>query len=158
LNIKFLDKSLLITFHPETLDIEGSEYQFKELLKALSNFNDTTLIFTMPNADTGGRNLINMVEEFVNENKNAKAFKSLGQLLYFSCILNMDGVVGNSSSGVIEVPSFKKAICWMRILSKRVCKAYEREACIELLPHLLCRYLGVCEEKMRYDKDEEDCL
>ena len=108
LNIKFLDKSLLITFHPVTLDIESSEFQFKELLKALSNLKDTTLIFTMPNADTGGRKLINMVEEFVIENKNAKAFASLGQLLYFSCILNMDGVVGNSSSGVIEVPSFKK--------------------------------------------------
>ena len=109
LNIKFLDKSLLITFHPVTLDSVSSEFQFKELLKALSNFKDTTLIFTMPNADTGGRKLINMVEEFVIENKNAKAFISLGQLLYFSCISNMDGVVGNSSSGIIEVPSFKKA-------------------------------------------------
>ena len=109
LNIKFLDKSLLITFHPVTLDSVSSEFQFKELLKALSNFKDTTLIFTMPNADTGGRKLINMVEEFVIENKNARAFISLGQLLYFSCISNMDGVVGNSSSGIIEVPSFKKA-------------------------------------------------
>ena len=109
LNIKFLDKSLLITFHPVTLDIESSELQFKELLEALSNFKDTTLIFTMPNADNGGRKLINMVEEFVTENKNARAFISLGQLLYFSCISNMDGVVGNSSSGIIEVPSFKKA-------------------------------------------------
>ena len=109
LNIKFLDKSLLITFHPVTLDIESSELQFKELLEALSNFKDTTLIFTMPNADNGGRKLINMVEEFVIKNKNARAFISLGQLLYFSCISNMDGVVGNSSSGIIEVPSFKKA-------------------------------------------------
>lgn len=109
LNIKFLDKSLLITFHPVTLDIESSELQFKELLEALSNFKDTTLVFTMPNADNGGRKLINMVEEFVIENKNARAFISLGQLLYFSCISKMDGVVGNSSSGIIEVPSFKKA-------------------------------------------------
>ena len=109
LNIKFLDKSLLITFHPVTLDIESSELQFRELLEALSNFKDTTIIFTMPNADNGGRKLINMVEEFVIENKNARAFISLGQLLYFSCISNMDGVVGNSSSGIIEVPSFKKA-------------------------------------------------
>lgn len=109
LNIKFLDKSLLITFHPVTLDIESSELQFKELLEALSNFKDTTLIFTMPNADKGGRKLIKMVKEFVIENKNAKAFISLGQILYFSCISNMDGVVGNSSSGIIEVPSFKKA-------------------------------------------------
>ena len=109
LNIKFLDKSLLITFHPVTLDIESSELQFKELLEALSNLKDTTIIFTMPNADNGGRKLINMVEEFVFENKNARAFISLGQILYFSCISNMDGVVGNSSSGIIEVPSFKKA-------------------------------------------------
>ena len=109
LSVKFLDKSLLITFHPATLDVESSESQFRELLKALSNCKDTTLIFTMPNADTGGRKLISMVEEFVSKNKNAKAFTSLGQLVYFSCIVNMDGVVGNSSSGVIEGPSFKKA-------------------------------------------------
>jgi GDP/UDP-N,N'-diacetylbacillosamine 2-epimerase (hydrolysing) len=109
LDIKFLDKSLLVTFHPVTLDIESSEFQFKELLSALSNLKDTTLIFTMPNADTGGRKLISMVEEFIIENKNAKAFTSLGQLLYFSCIQNTDGVIGNSSSGIIEVPSFQKA-------------------------------------------------
>ena len=108
LGIEFGAKSLLITFHPVTLDAESPEQQMKELLAALSHLHDTTLIFTMPNADTGGHVLIKMIEEFVGQNKNAKVFTSLGQLKYLSCISHIDGVVGNSSSGIIEVPTFKK--------------------------------------------------
>ena len=108
LGIKFGAKSLLITFHPVTLDAESPEHQMKELLAALSHLNDTTLIFTMPNADTGGHVLIRMIEEFVGQNENAKVFTSLGQLKYLACISYVDGVVGNSSSGITEVPTFKK--------------------------------------------------
>ena len=108
LGIKFGAKSLLITFHPVTLDAESPEHQMKELLAALSHLNDTTLIFTIPNADTGGHVLIRMIEEFVGQNENAKVFTSLGQLKYLSCISYVDGVVGNSSSGITEVPTFKK--------------------------------------------------
>ena len=108
LGIEFGAKSLLITFHPVTLDVESSENQMKELLAALSQLSDTTLIFTMPNADTGGHVLIKMIEEFVGQNENAKVFTSLGQLKYLSCISYVDGVVGNSSSGITEVPTFKK--------------------------------------------------
>ena len=108
LGIKFGAKSLLITFHPVTLDAESPEHQMKELLAALSHLNDTTLIFTMPNADTGGHVLIRMIKEFVGQNENAKVFTSLGQLKYLSCISYVDGVVGNSSSGITEVPTFKK--------------------------------------------------
>ena len=108
LGIKLDTKSLLITFHPVTLDSESPEQQMKELLAALSHLHDTTLIFTMPNADTGGRALIDMIEKFVGQNKNAKVFTSLGQLKYLSCISHVDGVVGNSSSGLTEVPTFKK--------------------------------------------------
>ena len=108
LGIKLDTKSLLITFHPVTLDSESPEQQMKELLAALSHLHDTTLIFTMPNADTGGRVLIDMIEKFVGQNKNAKVFTSLGQLKYLSCISHVDGVVGNSSSGLTEVPTFKK--------------------------------------------------
>lgn len=108
LGIEFGAKSLLITFHPVTLDAESPERQMKELLAALSHFNDTTLIFTLPNADTGGHALIKMIEAFVDQNKNAIAFTSLGQLKYLSCIAHVDGVVGNSSSGLTEVPTFKK--------------------------------------------------
>ena len=108
LGIKLDTKSLLITFHPVTLDSESPEQQMKELLAALSHLHDTTLIFTMPNADTGGRVLIDMIEKFAGQNKNAKVFTSLGQLKYLSCISHVDGVVGNSSSGLTEVPTFKK--------------------------------------------------
>lgn len=108
LGIEFGAKSLLITFHPVTLDTESPGNQMKELLAALSHLHDTTLIFTMPNADTGGYALTKMIEEFVSQNENAKMFTSLGQLKYLSCISYVDGVVGNSSSGITEVPTFKK--------------------------------------------------
>ena len=68
----------------------------------------TKLIFTMPNADTEGRELFKMIEEFVKQNhERAKAFTSLGQLRYLSCLQHVDAVIGNSSSGLLEVPSFK---------------------------------------------------
>ena len=62
----------------------------------------------MPNSDPEGKILIQMIEEYVKLHPNAKVFTSLGQLLYLSCIKHFDGVVGNSSSGLIEVPYFKK--------------------------------------------------
>ena len=108
LDIVFLKKSLLITFHPVTLEDETSEAQMKELLSVLSDLSDTTLIFTMPNADTGGLLLIKMIQEFVGSHHNAHSFVSLGQQRYWSCIAQVDGVLGNSSSGLTEVPSFKK--------------------------------------------------
>lgn len=108
LNFKFRQKNLLITFHPATLEAETSTDQMAELLAALAELKDTGLIFTLPNADTGGRALIKMVERFVVQHDNACAYQSLGQLRYLSCIAHVDGVVGNSSSGLLEVPSFKK--------------------------------------------------
>jgi GDP/UDP-N,N'-diacetylbacillosamine 2-epimerase (hydrolysing) len=79
-----------------------------ELLTALAELEDTQLIFTLPNADTDGRVLIELVEKFVVQHANAHAITSLGQLRYLSCIAHVDGVVGNSSSGLTEVPSFRK--------------------------------------------------
>jgi GDP/UDP-N,N'-diacetylbacillosamine 2-epimerase (hydrolysing) len=80
----------------------------RELLAALAELNDTELIFTYPNADTDGRYLIKMIEQFVGQHLNAHAYPSLGQVRYLSCMALVDGVVGNSSSGLTEVPSFKK--------------------------------------------------
>lgn len=108
LNFNLGQKSLLITFHPVTLAASTAAHQMDELLKALARLDDTQLIFTMPNADTGGRALIKAVENFVDKHANARAYTSLGQLLYLSCVKLVDGVVGNSSSGLTEVPSFKK--------------------------------------------------
>jgi GDP/UDP-N,N'-diacetylbacillosamine 2-epimerase (hydrolysing) len=108
LGLKFGPKNLLITFHPVTLEEGTAVSQMEELLAALAELNDTQLIFTLPNADTDGRALIKRVECFVKDNSNAYAFTSLGQLRYLSCIACVDGVIGNSSSGLLEVPSFKK--------------------------------------------------
>ncbi len=108
LGIRFGAKSLLITFHPVTLEFATAEAQLEELLAALENLRDTQLIFTLPNADTDGRVLIQRVEQFVSRHPPARSFTSLGQLLYLSTIAQVDGVVGNSSSGLLEVPTFKK--------------------------------------------------
>ena len=109
LGIKFKNKNLLITFHPVTLEKNTSSSQMTELLDALSNLEDTCLIFTMPNADTDSRIIFELIEGFVSKNNNAHVFTSLGQLWYLSCIAQVDAVVGNSSSGLAEVPTFKKA-------------------------------------------------
>lgn len=108
LDFKLKEKNLLITFHPATLDGESATDQMAELLAALGEMSDTGLIFTLPNADAGGRQLITMLQAFVVEHANARAFPSLGQVRYLSCMSFCDGVVGNSSSGLLEAPSLKK--------------------------------------------------
>ena len=104
---KLMKKNLLITFHPVTLEDSSAEVQFKSLLTALDKLEDTLLIFTKPNSDKDGRIIIKMIDDYVAQNtKKAIAFTSLGQLRYLSALQYMDAVVGNSSSGIIEVPSF----------------------------------------------------
>ena len=108
LDFKLGPRSLLITFHPVTLEKATARNQFEELLASLELLKDTQLIFTMPNADTEGRELIKLVENFVSRHPNAKLYTSLGQLRYLSCLAQVDGVVGNSSSGLLEAPSLRK--------------------------------------------------
>ena len=108
LGFKFKAKNLLITFHPVTLEKENLTEQVEALLAALDCLQDTQLIFTMPNADTNSLKIINLIESFVSGHDNARLLSSLGQLRYYSCIAQVDGVIGNSSSGLLEVPSFKK--------------------------------------------------
>ena len=100
--------NLLITFHPVTLENNTSKNQMNELLHSLSDRRETGLIFTMPNADTNSKVLFEMIQDFVQKNTNAKVFSSLGQIRYLSCIKYVDAVIGNSSSGLIEVPYLKK--------------------------------------------------
>jgi UDP-hydrolysing UDP-N-acetyl-D-glucosamine 2-epimerase len=109
LGFSFLKRNLLITFHPATLDLQPAGEQFQELLNALDGLgNDIGLFFTKPNADTGGSAIIRMIDEYVGSRKHTKAAASLGQLRYLSMIPQVDAVVGNSSSGLYEVPAFKK--------------------------------------------------
>ena len=108
IDFKLSKKNLLVTFHPVTLEGNASAQQMKELLDALAILENVHLIFTMPNSDTYGRILFRLINDFVDLYPNAKVFTSLGQLRYLSCIKYVDGVVGNSSSGLTEVPSLKK--------------------------------------------------
>lgn len=108
LDFKLGAKNLLITFHPVTLDEAGSsEQQMTELLAALATLRDTHLIFTMPNADNGSRALAALLEAFASEHPHARMYTSLGLLRYLSCLKWVDGVVGNSSSGLAEAPTLK---------------------------------------------------
>jgi GDP/UDP-N,N'-diacetylbacillosamine 2-epimerase (hydrolysing) len=108
LKFTFLKKNLLITFHPVTLEYQNTSKQIEVLLNVLSEYKDTGLIFTMPNSDTSNSIIYKRIKNFCSINKNAKYFLSLGHDNYLSTIQYVDAVVGNSSSGIIEVPSFKK--------------------------------------------------
>jgi len=102
-----VDKNTIIcTYHPVTLEGEDSvRWQIKNLLEALSKF-DLQIVFTRPNAEVGSDEIVNMIKEFVDNNPKAYFFDSLGSKLYLSFLKYAKAVVGNSSSGIIEVPSF----------------------------------------------------
>ncbi len=109
IGVKLKRKNILITFHPVTLENQTGGEQFKEILKSLDVLEDVLLIFTKPNSDKGGSVIIEMIDKYVTENHNkAISFTSMGQLRYLSALQYMDVVVGNSSSGIYEVPIFKK--------------------------------------------------
>lgn len=111
LNFSFDKKSLLVTYHPETLDDMPVEEQCRNLLDALATLEDVKIIFTLPNSDTGGRIIIKMIDDFVRRHKDrAIVYTSLGQLRYLSALQYITAVAGNSSSGILEVPSFGKPV------------------------------------------------
>jgi len=110
INLKLNEKNILVTFHPVTLEYKTAKKQFQELLNAIKGLKNTNIIFTKSNSDIDGRIINHMIDEFVNKNSNKSAgFFSLGQLKYLSALQYVDAIVGNSSSGLLEVPSFKIA-------------------------------------------------
>ncbi|CAM4239819.1 UDP-N-acetylglucosamine 2-epimerase [Gillisia hiemivivida] len=107
INFKLGKKNILITFHPVTLEDHSAQSQFQNILEALSSFMNTSFIFTHANSDKDGRIINQMIDEFVlRNNEISVAFKSLGQLRYLSALKHIDIVLGNSSSGIVEVPYF----------------------------------------------------
>lgn len=101
------DKTLLITYHPVTLENSTAEEQIHNLLSALDEYSDIKIIFTLPNSDTDGRVIIRLINEYVSKHPGkAIAYPSLGLKRYLSALQFVKAVVGNSSSGIIEVPSF----------------------------------------------------
>jgi UDP-hydrolysing UDP-N-acetyl-D-glucosamine 2-epimerase len=106
LDFEFRAKNLVVTFHPVTLATQSSVEQLNELLAALAALDDVGIVITKPNADPAGRALIDILETFAKERKSIKIHGSLGHLRYLSMLAQVDAVVGNSSSGLYEAPSF----------------------------------------------------
>ncbi len=103
----FSDKTLMVTYHPVTLEHMTSKEQFQALLKVIGNHREVKVIFTKANADADGRVINQMIDEFVSKHADrCVAFTSLGQKRYLSALQYCCAVVGNSSSGIIEAPSF----------------------------------------------------
>jgi len=108
MGLKFSKKNLLITYHSVTLEDGTSQKYFVSLLNALNELKDAYLIFTLPNSDSDGRVIKRMIKDFIaNNGERSISFTSMGSLNYLSTLQFVDGVVGNSSSGLAEAPTFK---------------------------------------------------
>lgn len=104
---KLDNQTILVTYHPVTLGSHTAEQDIKEFVAALEERKDLRVFFTMPNSDTGAQAIVDAINEFVLKNSDrAVAYKSLGILRYLSVMKYAGAVVGNSSSGLLEVPSF----------------------------------------------------
>lgn len=98
--------SLLVTYHPATLDPENPAVRCRALLDALDRFPDSHVLITYPNNDARGRVIIDMIEEYARLNPSrVRVIPSLGRTRYISALTCVSAVVGNSSSGIVEVPS-----------------------------------------------------
>lgn len=103
-----LDKPYaVVTFHPVTLEVDDVKKQFEQVIKACTTNKQMKYIFTKANADAHGRIINELIDQYVFDNPNAVAFASLGMLRYLSALKGASMVIGNSSSGLIEAPSFQ---------------------------------------------------
>ena len=101
--------NFLVTYHPLTLANSRASNNMDNLFAAIDSFKEARVIFTFANADADGRQLIEQVKQYAAENPTrVLARHSLGQCLYLSCLQHVDAVIGNSSSGLLEAPSFGK--------------------------------------------------
>ncbi len=106
-NINLRKDTIMICFHPVTLEPRTEKKYIQSILKSLEFLSNVNLVFTSPNADHGYKNIIKAIKSFVKKNKNAYYIKSFGKEDYLSCLRLCKIVIGNSSSGIIEAPSLK---------------------------------------------------
>ena len=107
LNFILTQPFFVVTYHPVTLAVEPAQASFAALLAGLDKFPGHQIILTYPNADEGGRQIMTMLQQYAaNQPHRVLAIKSLGQLRYLSAVKHAAAVIGNSSSGIIEVPAF----------------------------------------------------
>ena len=107
LKLNLSKKYLIITYHPVTLKKYDVKKEFENLMYCLDNYKDVIKVITAPNIDNNNVKIMNIIQNFIKTKKNFHFFKSLGSLNYFSLLKHSSGVVGNSSSGILEAPSFK---------------------------------------------------
>ena len=108
INFKLNIKNILVTFHPVTLENKTSKKQFQELLDSIDELENTNIIFTKANSDADGKIINQMIDQYVKKNlEKSMGTASLGQLNYLSVLKYVDFMIGNSSSGLLEAPSFK---------------------------------------------------
>lgn len=109
LKLKFGKRNILVTYHPETVFGVDNKKNFNEILNALKKLNSTKIIFTRANADRQGKVINSMIDRYAKTHKhNCYVFNSMGYKNYLSTIKFVDICLGNSSSGLLEVPTFKK--------------------------------------------------
>lgn len=107
IGFRFAKPTIIVTYHPVTLETLTAREQFAEILSVIDKHKEISVIFTKANADTDGRIINQMIDEYVGKNSDrCVAYTSLGQRRYLSALQYVDAVLGNSSSGLIEVPSF----------------------------------------------------
>ena len=108
INFKLNIKNVLVAFHPVTLEKNTSKKQFNEILNSINKLEDTNIILTKSNSDTDGRIINQLIDEYTDKNSNKSlGISSLGQLNYLNALKYIDFIIGNSSSGLLEAPSFK---------------------------------------------------
>ena len=157
-----LEKMAVVTFHPVTLEDDTAREQFQNILNALDYFEDLKVIFTKANADAGGRVINHMIDDYVNEHpQKSKAYTSLGQLRYLSAVSLADVVIGNSSRGLSEVPTFhvptvnigdrqRGRVCGKTVIS---CGVAEKEITDAIQKALSQTFRNeICNEKNPYEK------
>tara|TARA_B100001173_G_C16020389_1_gene561777 strand:- start:98 stop:1234 length:1137 start_codon:yes stop_codon:yes gene_type:complete len=109
-NVNLKLPTILVTFHPETVEYKNNEFYVKELISALSSIEGYQIIITMPNADTNGILIRNYLLDFIKNKSNVFGFESLGTKGYLSAIKLCNMMLGNSSSGFVEAYFFKRYV------------------------------------------------
>lgn len=142
INFQFGKQNFLVTYHPSTIDVEENSRALKGLFEALDHFPEAKIIFTKANADEMGRLVNAKIDQYIARNSGrATAYTTLGDLNYLSALQLVDAVIGNSSSGLIEVPYFQKATinlgkrqeCRLRATSVIDCPEVSAESIIDAL-------------------------
>ena len=108
LKLKLKKKNYIVTFHPETISKDKTSKYLNIMLKAFKKFDDTNFIFTAPGLELEHNIIFKTLKKTIKQEKNIFFFKSLGQNFFFSLLKYCDGMIGNSSSGILEMPYFRK--------------------------------------------------